>query len=580
MKPLFSVFLLTLLLAGCTLPVKETPPPESVAAAEPEDKDADETKDQRLPAVDLTPRLLYQFLMAEVAGQRGYLGDAAELYRQLGQETRDPRIVRRAAEIALHARRTDIALESARLWAELEPQSPRARQTLIGLLALQGQGEELKQQVASLLAAEPQHLSQNLLHLNRLFSRGGDRLLVRTLIDEVTAPYLALAEAHYARAIAAFEARDLAGARAAAARAVALKPDWEAALLFHVQLLEDREEAIALLGRSLAAHPEWREARLAHARALVGLKRYEAARREFSVLLQQGARDPARNGDLIFAVAVLSLQLGDTREAEVHLRKLVDIGHAEADKARFYLGQIAEEGKRWAEALAWFDAVGPGEHYLPSRLHGANVLAKQGRIDEARQYLTRSDAGTPRDRVQLLIGESQVLRDAGRVADAHAALAAALAQQPDQPELIYETALLAEKLGRPEELETRLRRLIALQPDHAHALNALGYSLADRKLRLAEARALIERALALAPNDPFILDSKGWVLFRQGETEAARTVLEQAFGLRPDPEIAAHLGEVLWVLGRQAEARAVWEKARRDHPGNDVLADTIKRFLP
>jgi tetratricopeptide (TPR) repeat protein len=279
-------------------------------------------------------------------------------------------------------------------------------------------------------------------------------------------------------------------------------------------------------------------------------------------------------------VAVLSLQLGDTGSAETQLRKLVEIDHAEANKARYYLGQIAEEAKRWPEALAWFDAVGPCEHYLPARLHSANILAKQGKLDEARRHLAASDAANPRERVQLLIGEAQLLREAGRLTDAHAVLVSALAQQPDQPELIYETALLAEKLGRPDELETRLRHLISLRPDHAHAYNALGYSLADRNQRLPEARELIERALALAPNDPFILDSKGWVLFRQGEAQAALDVLKQAFGQRPDPEIAAHMGEVLWTLGRQTEARELWEKIRREHPASEVLTETIKRFLP
>jgi Flp pilus assembly protein TadD len=179
-----------------------------------------------------------------------------------------------------------------------------------------------------------------------------------------------------------------------------------------------------------------------------------------------------------------------------------------------------------------------------------------------------------------LIGEAQLLREAGRNADAHQALTAALERQPDQPELLYEVALLAEKLGRVDELESRLRRLIEIKPDHAHALNALGYSLADRNIRLVEARTLIDRALELAPNDPFILDSKGWVLFRQGETQAALDTLNQAFGIRPDPEIAAHLGEVLWSIGRKDEARQTWDTARKEHPANEALAETVKRLQP
>jgi tetratricopeptide (TPR) repeat protein len=597
MKPIFSLPMLVFaasFLAGCSLPVKEAPPePLAVATVEqdppaksqsPAGKESSATEqeaaDDRLPDVVLTPKLLYQFLLAEIAGQRGQLTSAADLYLELARETRDPRIARRATELALHGRRMETALEAARLWYEIEPGSVQARQALISLLAAQGKHDELKTALAALLATEPQQIGQNLLHLNRMFARTGDRAAARGLVDALTEPYLQLPEAHYARALAAFEARDTAAARNAIARALELKPDWEIAALLLAQMIENRAEALSILERFVNANPGARDARLAYARALVGEKRYAEARREFNTLLAQSAADPAKNGDVIFAIAVLSLQLNDTANAEKQLRRLVEIGHVEADKARYYLGQIAEEGKRWDEALQWFAAVGRGEHYLSARLHAASVLAKQGKLDEARRQLDDAETANPQEKVQLWISEAQLLREAGKVADAHAVLATGLESQPDQPDLLYEIALLAEKLGRAEELETRLRRLIALRPDHAHALNALAYSLAERNERLDEASTLLERALLLAPNDPFILDSKGWVLFRQGASQAALEVLKTAFGIRPDPEIAAHLGEVLWTLGRQAEARTTWDKARRDNPANEALTETIKRFSP
>ncbi len=586
MKPFLPLLLAAALTAGCAPLAQQARPEPAVAAAQSQaDIEKAEAEEQekalaKLPNVELTPKLLYGFLLAEVAGQRGQVADSAELYLELAKETRDPRIARRATEIALHSRRLDTALQAARIWRETDPDSTAARQAMIGLLAAVGQFDELKSALPPLLAAEPQFLARNLLHLNRLFSRGGDRKSVREIIDNVTAPHLNLPEAHFARAQAAFEARELPAARESINRALELRSSWEAAALFRAQLTEDRGEALMALGMFIAANPQAREARLAYARALAGDKRYVEARREFRVLLEQSAADPAKSGDIVFAVAVLSLQLNDTQDAEKHLRRLVEIGHAEADKARFYLGQIAEDGKRWDEALKWFDAVGRGEHYLTARLHAANVMAKQGKLDAARQHLAASEAANPRERTQLLIGESQLLREAGRNADAHAALTAALAQQPDQPELLYEVALLAEKLGRVDELESRLRRLLEIKPDHAHAMNALGFSLADRNLRLDEARTLIERALELAPNDPFILDSKGWVLFRQGQSQAALDVLNQAYGIRADPEIAAHIGEVLWALGRRDEARRTWDVARKEHPANEALAATIKRLSP
>ncbi|MEW6165571.1 MAG: tetratricopeptide repeat protein [Pseudomonadota bacterium] len=587
MNPLLALPFVALLLAGC-LPHAQDVRPEQAApapAAQPTsattpDEESVKAETARLPAVELTPRLLHGFLLAEIAGQRGQLGNSAQLYLDLAEETRDPRVARRATEIGLHGRRLDLALAAARIWQETDPASTRARQAFISLLAAQGRFDELRGSIAALLAAEPKHLAQNLGHLNRLFSRATDRKAVRELVEAVTEPYLQLPEAHYARALAAFDARDAVAARRAIQHALELKPDWETAALLRAQLAENRDAALAGLADFVAANPRAREARLAHARALVNAKRYAEARRQFATLLEQGGNAPEKNGDVVFALAVLSLQLDDTADAERHLRRLVEIGYAEADKARYFLGQIAEEDKRWDEALRWFAQVGPGEHYLVARLHAANVLARQGKLDEARRQLAATKTAGPREQVQLLLGEAQILREANRFADAHAALAAGLEKLPDQPELLYEIALLAEKLGRLDELESRLRRLIELKPDHAHALNALGYSLADRNERLSEARTLIERALELAPHDPFILDSQGWVLFRLGERQAALDTLNRAFGIRPDPEIAAHLGEVLWTLGRREEARQTWETARRAHPANAVLAETIKRFLP
>ncbi|MBA3031932.1 MAG: tetratricopeptide repeat protein [Gammaproteobacteria bacterium] len=577
MKPIFTLLIIAAILSSGSLRA-EVPAPEAPAAETDEAAKQEEAAIAGLPNVELTPRLLYQFLLAEIAGQRGQFVDSAELYLDMAKRTRDPRLARRATEIAAHGRRMEIAQQSAQLWLDIEPASLQAHLTFINVLVAQGRYEELKTATAALLALAPQHIGQNLLRLNRLFARGEDRKAVRDLIGAVTAPYLQLPEAHYVRAVAAFDARDLAAAREDIQQALKLKPDWEAAVLLLAQMSE-KNEAFSALEAFIAANPQARDVRLTYARALVADKRYTEGRRHFGVLLEQ-SDDPAKSGDVLFAVAVLSLQLNDKADAEIHLRKLAEIGHAEADKAHFYLGQIAADSNRRDEALQWFGKVGRGEQYLPARLQAANVLVKQGKLEEARQHLAASEVADPRERAQLLIGEVQILREAGRMADAHAVMEAGLERQPDQPELLYEAAMIAEKLGRHAEVERRLRRLIELMPDHAHAHNALGYSFADRNVNLAEAFALIERALQLAPNDPLILDSKGWTLFRMGDTPAALDVLGAAFRMRPDPEIAAHLGEVLWSLGRQDEARQTWEKARVEHPANEVLTETIKRLAP
>lgn len=552
MKTFLPLFLIAALAAGCAPLAKQVrpaapPAAQAASAAEGEIAAAEEQKKAlaRLPHVELTPQLLHGLLLAEVAGQRGQLADAAELYLALATETRDPRIARRATEIGLHGRKPDIALQAARLWRETDPDSVAARQAMIGLLATLGQFDELQTLLPPLLAAEPQALPRNLLHMHRLFARGGDRQAIRAIIDSVTAPYLNLPEAHFARAQAAFEANELPAARISIRRALELRPSWEAAALLRAQLTEERSEALMALGLFVAANPQASEARLAYARMLAGEKRSAEARREFRILLEQGGTDPARSGDFLFAAAVLSLHLGESQEAERYLRRLVATSHAELDRARLILGQITADDKRRDEALQWLKAVGHGDHYLPARFAAAGLL-----------------------------------RTAGRIVEAHAVLAAALPHHPDHPDLLYELALLDERLDRVAEMEVRLRRLIAIKPDHAHAHNALGYTFANRNIRLDEARKLIERALELAPDDPYILDSKGWVLFRQGYPQAALEVLMKAHGMRPDPEIAAHVGEVLWALGRKDEARQTWDKARKAHPDNETLVETIKRLSP
>lgn len=531
-----------------------------------------------LPKRELTGQLLYQFLVAEIAGSRGQLGLSADVYRDLARTTQDPRVIKRAAEIAFFARRYDAALEAARLWLELEPESVQARQMLTGLLMASGRTEDLTAHLARQLASAGQDLGSSLMLLNRTLHRYSDKKAVQRIVDQLTAPYAGIAEAHLARAQAAQAANDPVAAFEEIDKALVLRPDWEQAALMRAQLLFPRgtSEVAAYLGQFVAANPKALEARLIYARALVSERRYTEARHEFSELL---AGNPD-NGDVVYAMAVLSIQLNELAEAETYLKRLVELDYPEINAARLYLGQIAEDTQRWGEALKWFGQVAPGDQYLAARLRMAHVLAKQGLLEDARRHLQETAAASPKERAQLLIGEAQLLREAGRPDDAFAVLDNGLAVQADQVDLLYEAALAAERAGRPETMERYLRRLIELRPDHAHAYNALGYSLADRNLRLDEAARLVDKALELAPEDPFILDSRGWVLFRRGDSAGAIEVLTKAFALRADPEIAAHLGEVLWTAGRRDEAAAIWTKAAKASPDNETLMATIKRFKP
>jgi tetratricopeptide (TPR) repeat protein len=377
------------------------------------------------------------------------------------------------------------------------------------------------------------------------------------------------------RAQAAAGAGDADRARSEIDRALELRPSWDLAALFKAELLPKGAAQLEYLQTWLAANPDAQEVRLGYARALVSDKRYDVARTEFRRLLSANPDNP----DILYAVGILSLQVNDAAEAEQQLKRFVDVGRGDLNPARFYLGQIADQAGRAEEALRWYDQVAAGEHAVSAKVRAAQILLRQNKLDEARERLATARANAPGE-IRLLVAEAQLLRDAGRHAEAFAFLAQALEVQPDQPDILYETALAAEKLGHVEVLERHLRRLIVLKPDSAQAYNALGYSFADRNMRLEEAAQLIDKALSLAPDDPFILDSKGWLLFRQGKSVAALETLQKAYAQKADAEIAAHIGEVLWALGRPNEAMSVWREASKAHPTNEALAGTIKRFVP
>jgi Flp pilus assembly protein TadD len=268
----------------------------------------------------------------------------------------------------------------------------------------------------------------------------------------------------------------------------------------------------------------------------------------------------------------------DYPAAEGYLKRVLGLNYRDPDAVRYLLGQIAEEQKQWGRAVEWYKQIEEGDHALPARMRTANAIAKQGKVEEARVFLKRVANENPDQEVQLLVAEAQLLRDASRYGDAYEMLGQALRKVPDQPELLYDYALTAEKLERFDVAEENLRKLIQVKPDHAHAYNALGYSLADRNMRLPEARKLIEKALELAPDDSFIIDSLGWVQYREGDLKGAAQTLRRAYDGRPDAEIGAHLGEVLWVMGNRAEANRIWEESLKSAPDNENVRQTIQRF--
>jgi tetratricopeptide (TPR) repeat protein len=531
-----------------------------------------------LPLQDLTGQTLYDFLLGEIAAQRGSPGLAAQTFLELARRTRDPRVARRAVEVANFARMPDLALESARIWHETDPASAQALQTVTVLLVGAKRVDEAEPYLAKLLATDANAAANGFMQLGRLLAGNPDPLANLRVARKLAERYPGLAQAHLAVSQVAAAANDEALALAEARSAMALRPDWEVAAMFEAQLLQRRSpaEAAKRLAAFLEKYPDSRDVRLGHARMLVTDRRYPEARAEFESILKRFPKDI----DAIYAVGLLAFQVKEYAVAEANLKRLLELGYRDANSVRYTLGQIAEEQKDWPRAIEWYEAIQRGEQALPARMRIANAIAKQGKLAEARAYLRGVSVQAEAQRVQLLVAESQLLRDANLHREAFELLGQALAKSPDQPDLLYDHALTAEKLDRFDVLESSLKRLIQLKPDHAHAYNALGYSFAERNLRLPEAKQLIEKALEFAPADFFIIDSLGWVLYRMGDLKGAALQLRRAWEGRIDGEIGAHLGEVLWALGERDEARRIWQESLKASPENDTLQKTLKRFNP
>jgi tetratricopeptide (TPR) repeat protein len=580
---------LGLLLAACAQrPVQQAPQVPQAATGQDKVEQpapkaagapvADSAPKPELPNQELTEALLYEFLIAEIAGQRGSAGLSAQAYADLAKRSRDPRVARRAAEVALYARMPGAAIDAARIWYETEPSSMQALQTLVSLLINTKRHDEALPYLQQMLAAEGENAGDGFLQLSRLLANSQDKPLALKLAQQLAQPYPKLAQAHFAVAQAAVAAEHWELALAEVRVASTLRSDWEPAALLETRLLQRQSNALALqrLAAFVERYPKAQEARLSYARLLVAERKYNESRAEFQTL----SKDFPDNVEVIFAVGVLSLQLQDYVVAETQFTRLLALPYRDKDTVRMYLGQIADEQKHYPEAMRWYEQVTSREQHLQAQIRYALVLNKQGKLEVARAHLRQIEAGSEQARVQLLLTEAQMLRDANRAPEAFDLIGDALKNAPDQPELLYDYAMLAEKLERMDLLETNLRKLISLQPEHAHAYNALGYSLAERNVRLSEAQKLIEKALQLSPDDPFIIDSMGWVLYRMGDRKQALEYLRKAYGARPDPEIAAHLGEVLWVAGEQREAEKIWLEAVKKTPENDALNNTIKRLKP
>ncbi|WP_250462856.1 tetratricopeptide repeat protein [Caballeronia sp. GAFFF2] len=536
---------------------------------------------QDLPNVAASSQIVFQVLAAEVALQRGQAAPAYQTYLSLARDTHDPRFAQRATEIAIAAQSPTDAMTSAQLWQQFAPHSERAAQLSASLLIVSGKPDDAKPTLQNELAKVPaEQRGEAILSLQTLLARGPNRVGGLNVLKDLSANDLDLPETQLALARQQLLADDQPGAKASLEKALKLRPDYLPAALTLARMgPEERKEGIASFEKYLDKNPKSHDARLALAQLYLSSDRLDDAQKQFEIMRKNDSKDLTP----LMALALIDIQKKQFDKAQDLLKQYAQAAEASPNgdpgQAYIYLAQLSLEQKDEAQASQWLDKIPrTSQQYLPARITRAQLLAKQGKVDEARSLLNGLQSSDPRDLALLARTDSAILFEAHRYDEAEANLAKAVAAFPDDPDLAYDYAMAAEKNGHYDVMETQLRKLMRVDPSNPQAYNALGYSLVDRNQRVDEAVKLIEKAVSLAPNDAFIMDSLGWARFRQGNAAEAEKILSDAYKIQPNAEIGAHLGEVQWKSGEQDQARATWRQAQKLEPDNDTLVKTLKRL--
>jgi len=546
----------------------ETGEAAAPAAAEPTEAEPAQS--------DLSAELLDRLLTAEIAGQRGHIHIAVKEYLAAAKESQDPVIAERATRIAVYARDDAAAREAAELWAKLKPHSMEAHEVAAAMYVREGKIAQAHAQLEQVIANSKHGDHNTFMLITSLLSKEKDKKVAMQVMQQLVASRQGNPEALYAYAELALLVGDLDKAQEAAEHVRRLRPDWADSHILLSNILYrkgQKSQAMASLKAAVEQYPDNTVLRDFYARRLVDIKQYQAARDQFQALLER-APD---NHEAEYALGLLSIQLKDLDAAEEHFKHLIKVNNR-VDEASYYLGQVAEKNGKQAAAIQWYSKVTGGRYQFDAQLHIALIEARMGKVEQARERLHELQPESAELEQRLYLTEGEILNQAKRYQEAFDLYNQALAKMPDNIALMYARALSAEKIDRTDIALSDLKKIVQADPDNVQALNAYGYTLVDRTDRVKEGYGYIQRAYNKQPGDPAILDSMGWANYRLGNYAKAIKYLRKAMESLKDPEIAAHLGEVLWVSGDHEQARTVWEAARRETPSHKMLLEVIKRF--
>lgn len=565
---LTPICLSLLVLSGCASMGRPPAETAAVASAPAAAAAPDANADGPLPNMELSDELVMRFLVGDIALQRGQPGLAAQTWNDLARRTHDPRVAKRATEVAIGAGQLNLAMDSARQWIDASPNAVGPQQVMLSLLLRANRLDEAKPHLEALLKAKPQDVPSFFMQMHMLWDKNTDRKAAAKLTEEVTTPYLNLPEAHFARAVAYANIERVPDAIKEVDAAQAIRPGWEPAVLYRVQLMSDQPAQVRVdyLRSALQKNPDSLPIRNALARELVLNRQMKEALQMYNSVLQV----QPDNLEALVGSGLVSLEQHDLQTAEIRLNAAVKKSPRTTNNLRIYLGQIAEERNSYDDAIAWYQSV-EGDMRDAANQRLIRLYARTGKTDAALALVHENVALTTEQQTQQTLLESQIYREAKNYDKAYAVLTAAIAKQPKNADLLYERSLIADLQHNVPGAEADLHKYLELQPGSAQGLNALGYTLANRTDRYDEANGYLEKAVALDPENPVILDSLGWLRYKQNRLAEARDLLTKAYKAMPDPEVGAHLAATLFKLGNKSDAHKVLAEAQKLDPDNESV---------
>lgn len=545
---------------------------------------ATDQADERKTESGLSKDILYKLTASEIAFQRGEWQSSFITIMGLAQQTRDPRLAKRAAEIAMSVQQLDESLAAIRLWRELAPDNPEADQYYVSLLVIKNDYPALELFFLAALEKSPASERNGIIHQAQLtLNRTTDKKAALQSLEKILIKDKDSLAGHIALSRAAFRSGDANRAQQEAKAALAIEPGSELGILTLAHA-SDKAVAFTLVREFLHQYPQAKEVHMAYATMLLETKQFDLAKAEFLTFLQTPDKSLMPRTQILYTLGSIEMESGQLGVAEKYFKETIANSGSDDDTSSAYisLAQIALQRKDKVAADLWLSKIdakdGKNPVWFNIQMRRALLLASDSKYREARQFLQTVTASKDSEQALLLQTEAQIMRDAGQSTEAFVVLQMALGEFPSSADLLYDFAMLAESLKYYPEMEMALKQLIQLAPNNALAYNALGYSYADRNVQLDDALSLLEAANQLNPNDPYILDSLGWVKFRLKNYTEAEKFLRQSLSMRQDADVAIHLAEVLWEQDKKIEALQLFADANKKDPKNLLLKNTLQRL--